>query len=551
MSKQADWFLLLVVFLAGVGMLGIEMLMPRLFAPFFGTSQPVWAVVIGATLLYLAAGSWLGGMLADRWPDGRLLYRLLAWAGLLCGCIPLLARPVLRAAQQAFVSLEAGSFLAALGAALLLFAAPVTLMATVGPFAARLHLRRFADGVAVSGRTVGTISALSTLGSLVGTLLPVFVLVPWIGTERTLYLFAIFLIVLAIAGLRDWYALPMLAVVVLLASYTISSGHAIRAAGCYRCTLLAEAESSYNYIQVVRQETPGDALADDARLHLLLNEGYAFHSSYPLRYQQTGDPLDLLTGGGPWDYFAVAPYFYPQRAPQRVRSLAMLGAAAGTVASQFLAIYGSDLHVDGVEIDPRILEMGHRYFAMDAGSARFPNYHVYAQDARFWLASTDQTYDVIGVDAYHQPYIPFHLTTAEFFRETRAHLHADGVVVVNVARPPGGDDRLVNAIATTMCSVFPQVFIIDTRNIRPSSNAIVVGVNRSVGDGVGHFIDNAQHIEDPVLQTVMHWAIYEGAGPVREFIPNHAHVAPLTDDYAPVEHLIDIVLLDTVRRTMD
>jgi predicted membrane-bound spermidine synthase len=545
----SDPLLLLLVFLAGIGTLGIEMLMPRLLAPFFGTSQPIWAVVIGTTLVYLAAGYWLGGWLADRWLRRRLLYRLVTLAGLLCGFIPLLARPVLHASQQAFINLEAGSFLAALAAVVLLFAAPVILLAAVGPYTVRLLLERRAEGVAVAGRTAGTVSALSTLGSLVGTFLPVFVLIPWIGTERTIYLFAAFLVVVGFTGLRDGISALMLVVVTLLAAFTLSLSSAVRAADCYRCTLVTETESRYNYIQVVRQELLDASGQPDPRLHLVLNEGHAIHSTYRLQFRETGDPLDLLTGGGPWDYFAVAPYVYPDRDPQSIRSFAMLGAAAGTVPKQMLAIYGADMRIDAVEIDPRILDIGRRYFDMQAGASHYPNYAAHAQDARAWLASTEQTYDIIGVDAYHQPYIPFHLTTVEFFREARAHLAPDGAVVVNAARGPGGDERLVNALATTMRHVFPQVFLIDTRNNRSGSNVMLVGVNRPVGDGAAHFRNNAERMQQPVLRTVMHWALYEGHEPVRAFSLAQARYEPFTDDRAPVELLIDGMMLDTVRST--
>ncbi|MFN3374764.1 MAG: spermidine synthase, partial [Chloroflexus sp.] len=135
-----------------------------------------------------------------------------------------------------------------------------------------------------------------------------------------------------------------------------------------------------------------------------------------------------------------------------------------------------------------------------------------------------------------QPYIPFHLTTVEFFQEVKAKLTPRGVAVVNAGRPASGDDRLVNALASTMVAVFPQVYIIDTR----FSNAIVIGVNQPVGDGVVNFIENAARIDIPALQLVMYWSLYEGRfGPLREFTPAMAQFRPFTDDHAPVEQLID------------
>lgn len=552
-GAPGERFLLLVVFLAGVGTLGIEMLMPRLLAPFFGTSQPIWAAVIGMTLTYLAVGYWLGGRLADRRPDERLLYWLIAWSGLLCAVIPLIARPILQIAQVALRNVAAGGFLGALAAVVLLFAAPVTLMAAVGPFAVRLRLRQAAEGVAAAGRTAGTISALSTLGSIVGTFLTVLVLIPLIGTSATIFLFACFLVLLGLVGLRDWRAALMLVAVAGLFAAHSALADVVKSADCRGCALLAELESDYNYIQVAEQTVQyADGVADRRRV-LILNEGQALHSVYRLRYRETGDPLDLLTDGGPWDYFAVAPYVYPDVAPEEVRSMALLGSAAGSIPKQFLAIYGPDLVIDAVEIDARIIEAGRRYFDMEDLDPAFPGYTTYAQDARAWLATAERTYDVIGMDAYHQPYIPFHLTTVEFFREVRAKLSPRGVAVVNAGRPASGDERLVNALASTMLVVFPQVFVIDTR----FSNAILVGVNAPVGDGAANFERNSALMAEraavepryQALQLVMYWALAEGRfGPVREFTPEQAATRPFTDDLAPVERLIDGLILSEATR---
>ncbi|ACL23850.1 spermidine synthase [Chloroflexus aggregans] len=536
--------LLAVVFLAGIGTLGIEMVMPRMLAPFFGTSQPIWAVVIGMTLVYLAIGYRLGGLVADRRPDWRLLFQLIGWAGLSCAVIPFIARPILSTAQGALRNVAAGGFLAALIGVILLFAIPVTLMAMVSPFAIRLQLRYAAD-IARAGRTAGTISALSTIGSIVGTFLTVLVLIPAIGVASTLFLFAGFLVVLSLIGLRDPRGLLLVITVVVLAgAYQLTTG-VIKAADCRNCRLIAEFESDYNYIQVAEQEITYSNGVVDRRRVLILNEGLAFHSIYRLKYRETGDPLDLLTDGGPWDYFTVAPYLYPDTDPADVRSLALLGAAAGSIAQQFLAIYGPDTIIDAVEIDRTISEVGRRYFDMADGSPQAPYFTTYNEDARYWLATTDRRYDVIGMDAYHQPYIPFHLTTVEFFREVKAKLNPRGVAVVNAGRPASGDDRLVNALASTMLAVFPQVYIIDTR----FNNAIIIGVNQPVGDGIVHFIENAARIDIPALQLVMAWSLYEGRfGPLREFTPEMAQFRPFTDDHAPVEQLIDGIIFSEANK---
>lgn len=538
-TLRSSRFLLLVVFLAGIGTLGVEMIASRLLSPYFGTSQPIWAVVIGLTLIYLAIGYRLGGWLADRHPDERVLYQIICWAGCVTGLIPLLSDPILRFSQGTIARVAVGSFLGALFGVLILFAAPVILMAMVSPFAIRLQLRRVAAGIESAGNIAGSLSALSTIGSIVGTFLSVLWLIPAIGTARTTYLIAVFLMVIGLIGLRDVRYLLMLVLIGGLAFYTLNARTNVKTADCIGCTLIAERESAYNYIQIARSESQRYG----TQVNLILNEGQAIHSIYHPRFETSGDPLDLLTGGGPWDYFTVAPYFYPERAPSSVSRMAMLGSATGTVPKQFLAVYGSSAWVDSVEIDPQIIDFGRTYFDMQDAqvSSAYPNYHVHAEDARYWLATSGGVYDVIGMDAYHQPYIPFHLTTVEFFQLVKTHLAPDGVAVVNAGKGFNGDDRLGQALARTMREVFAQVFIIDTAGF---GNQILIGVNRPVGDGVAHFRANFERMPVPVLRTVMDWSLNHGSRPIREFHPSDTHYVPFTDDQAPVEQLIDSLIFD-------
>ena len=528
-----------VVLLAGVGTLGVEMVASRLLAPYFGTSQPIWAVVIGMTLLYLALGYQLGGRLADRSPDPQTLARLLGWAGLLTGLIPLLAAPILRLAQQSLGALAVGGFVGALLGVLLLFAAPVTLMAMVTPFALRL----VATDPATLGRTAGGLSALSTVGSILGTFLTALVLIPTIGTASSTYLFALLLLLLGLALGRSWRWLPALALLLALAGWHAFAPGVVKAADCRDCTLLYETESASNYIQVAARDS-----ARGQTVNLVLNEGQAIHSIYNTRYAQTNNPIDLLTSGGPWDYFAVAPFFVPGREPGQIQSAAIIGSATGTTPKQLLAIYGPQLTVDAVEIDPAIIDVGRRFFALDDASVSplHPNYHAVSADGRQWLATlpASRRYDIIGLDAYRQPYIPFHLTTVEFFQSVRDHLTDAGVVVVNAGVGPGGDDRLGQQLAATMRSVFPQVFAIETA---AGGNQILVAVRAPVGDGVSHFANAYARIQDPALHLVLGWALTRGEGPVRELFPD-PKLTPYTDDRAPVERLVDQLIVDTVAR---
>ena len=179
---------------------------------------------------------------------------------------------------------------------------------------------------------------------------------------------------------------------------------------------------------------------------LILNEGHAIHSIY--------DPNQLLTGG-PWDYFMVAPLLVDTAGSTTPRNAMLIGLAGGTAARQLTAAYGP-LPIEGVEIDPAIVKVARDYFGLDD----LPNVDVRVADGRYALRTTDRTFDLIGVDAYRQPYIPFQLTTREFFQEVSDRLSPTGVAVVNAGRT-ATDFRLVDALASTMRDVFPYVVAID------------------------------------------------------------------------------------------
>jgi hypothetical protein len=198
-----------------------------------------------------------------------------------------------------------------------------------------------------------------------------------------------------------------------------------------------EVESAYNYIEVLEQ---------DGYRMLRLNEGQGIHSMWhPLK-------LDFH---GPWEQFLAAPFFNQQvKRPDQVKSLAVVGLAAGTIAHQYTAVYGP-ISIDGWEIDPEIIAVGRQYFGMNE-----PNLNSFAEDGRWGLEHSTRQYDVIGVDAYRPPYIPWQLTTREFFQSVRQHLTASGVLVINVGRSPA-DRRLIDGLVGTIRQIFPSVYVMD------------------------------------------------------------------------------------------
>src|SRR5450759_4446314 len=175
-------FLPFVVFAAGAGSLATEICASRLLAPYFGNTTVVWANVIGLILVYLSVGYWLGGRVADRHPHPRFLGGILLVAAAAISVLPFVAHPFLQLALQGFSALSIGVVAGSFFATLLLFSIPVSLLGMVSPFAVRLALRDVRTAGSVSGR----LSSLATLGAIVGTFAPALVLIPAIGTQRTL-----------------------------------------------------------------------------------------------------------------------------------------------------------------------------------------------------------------------------------------------------------------------------------------------------------------------------------------------------------------------------
>src|SRR5436190_2900344 len=507
-SPAASWrqrLLLPLAFTGGLASLGIEFAAARLLAPFFGQSLFIWGTLIGLILIYLTIGYYAGGRLADRRPDARLLFQLAGAAALLTAAIPILSRPILSLAQSGFAQVSVGLVLGSLISVIVLFAAPVILLGMVSPFVIRLRIRE----LETAGNAAGAVYALSTLGSILGTFLPVFWLIPTYGTRPTIFVLAFLLGAISTAGLyepgrrRLYLLLP-----VVIVALGLLSGGAIR--GAAYGVRVYETESAYNYIQVIRTGT---------ETQLLLDEGSAVHSIY--------DPTSLYTHGY-WDDALLAPYFGSGRAPSRV---ALVGLAGGTVARQFTAIDGP-MPIDGVEIDPKIVDVGRRYFDMTE-----PNLHVTVADGRYWMATQAGQYDVILVDAYRQPYIPFYLTTREFFETAKAHLNPGGVLAINVGRTPT-DNRLVDALSGTLNAVFPNVFVLDSN--RRFTNSVIYATSSPAS--VDQFAARASAETNPKLQPIAAEALQTGG--VRQV---RANGIVFTDDLAPVERLIDDIILSYIR----
>jgi predicted membrane-bound spermidine synthase len=443
----------ILVFVVGTGSLGAEIAAVRLLAPYFGASTIVWANTIGIVLVALSLGYWLGGRLADRHPHMRGLCLLALSAAALLALVPFVADPMLDIAVDALDEISAGAFLGSLLGVLVLVAVPVMLLGAVSPWAIRLAV----SSVEEAGSVAGRLYALSTAGSLLGTLISALVLIPLVGTRRTFLIFALAIAVVAVAGLRPVrrWALAPAAIAALIALPVGTLKAATEDGG----RVIHEAETEYQYARVI--EYP------DGKRTLELNEGQAQHSVCPAECDAgpggPRDPSSVLTGDV-WD-----------------------------------------------------------------GDMNNPELHLYHEDARPFLRRIDARYDVISVDAYRQPYIPFYLTTQEFFETVRDRLTPGGVLIVNAGHPEGQDD-LEKVLTATISEVFPHVM----RDPIEDTNTLIVASERPL---------SAERLRDavPELPSALRGTALAAAGRLEWPL---AGGDVYTDDKAPVEWLIDKSIVD-------
>jgi len=486
------------VFVTGFAVLVIELTASRLLAPYYGSSIVVWANIIAVVLAALAVGYQWGGKLADRQPRAEVLYWLTLAAGCLTAVIPWLVRWLVQA-------LEGGNWLTSslillsLLVTAVTFFLPLMLLGAVTPFVIRL----VNASVETSGQVAGGVFAVSTVGSILGTFVTAFLLVPFVGSRGTIEIAAGLLVLLALIGLVHQARRRWLLVLLLLPTgmFLIERTAAIRpVAG-----LVTERDTAYQFLQVVDTET-------DRRL--VFNEG---------RGSQSIRPNDGRLAGTYYELFLFLPLL--QDKPRQ--SVALLGLAAGTISQLYRQHLDStiDLAIDGVEIDPVVVEVARQYFSLDQQRV-----NVTVADARQFIERSTRQYDNIVIDVYRDEFhLPFHLATSEFFQSVQQHLTPGGLVGLNfIAQSP--DAPLFRRLIATVRTVFPNVIVWHppgTLNYLLIGSVSPVSLDRlSLTDQPGL---------TPILAHAFDWQM-----------PLPALAEPLTDDRAPVELLTDSIFLSAI-----
>jgi len=489
--------LLVVALLSGAILMALEIVGSRVLAPDFGGSIFVWGSLIGVFLAALSIGYYLGGRLVDQWPSAGLLAALLFAAGVFVLLLPRYDRVVCdRIALRDY-----GPRANPLIACLILFLVPAMLMAVTSPFVIRLTARTIKQ----VGRTAGIVYAVSTIGSIAGTLGAAFYLIPALGTRAILYL---------LGGL--------LALTALLAASARGAGRGGAAAAVLALCLFAQPAYATERILLERDSPYHRLYVTEDESYRWLRSDNVWHTQMLLK-----DPHGR---GLPYsDYVDLAFLFHPE-----IRRVLVIGLGGGTIPKRFVRDY-PQVKVEAVEIDPDVIKIAARYFDIHAG----PRLAIHEADGRIFLRRSKEKWDLIVLDAYYADTVPFFLTTREFFQMVRDHLNPGGVLANNVVSSlTGPRSAFFRSVYRTMRKVFPQVhaFAVPESGAR-LINIEVFGVNASRQVTLDTLRKQATKMQgkvikdDQLLQRVNNCV----RGPVRT-----DDVPTLTDDYAPVDALLHL-----------
>ena len=475
-------YLFVTEFLVGVCLMGVEIAANRLFTPYISGSQVVLTIITGVVMIAMAVGNFLGGRLADKRNSPKLLYCLLACAGVYVIFDAFLGRYLIAVVAALFGLFVNGGLIVwtAILSALLLLFPPILCLGMVTP-----TLIKFALGEGKSsGKLIGLVESLNTAGSILGTFLPTFLTIPFIGTPWSFALFGSILVLLGlIYVIASWVekrkeaspnppsptkeeaagqsekkdnpspvaeaiapkkkhphrALAWEIALVSLAAPLMVVGDVLDAKSEFVFwddkSLVFQGESMYNYLQVSQDE-----------------EAYYFSTSVLFSVQSTAKKDGSLTGMY-YDQCLLAPYLSSPKKEEPLKVL-VLGNGTGTYASllkkQEHFPYPSE--ITGVEIDQKIIDLGKKYFATPE------DVEVVCDDGRSYLTNSHASYDVIMVDAYSSISAPFQMTTVEFFQSVFSHLKDEGTMVMNINMTSSAKNSVDKALCDTLYSSFPEVY---------------------------------------------------------------------------------------------
>ena len=488
-----------IVFVSGAIVMGVEILASRLLAPYYGDSVYTWGSLIAVIMIALAIGYRRGGKKADRYASYMGLLNLVFIAGTFVTLVPLSAPFVLELVRE----LGIPQMYEPLLPSVILLTIPTMYLGMVSPYALRLVAKNLDE----IGDISGGLSSLNTIGSIFGTFLTVFFLIPNFGTRETLLSMGVFLVMISM--IRRGKVLTLSAVFLLI--IMIVPGNillrGLRVVG--DGTSIYSTETPYSTLTIVENKAVGTRT-----LYLNNMPQSAIYTNGSVT------PVFRYT-----DYFNLAFGYNPN-----ITKVLFIGGGGFSGPRQFLVDY-PDVSISVVEIDPEVVEASHTYFLVPRSN---PRLEITVMDGRKYL-ETAGIYDLIVLDAYTHTYVPFHLMTDEFMALVDSHLSEDGVFVANAIGSLIGDasELLWSQVLTTQNNI-PQVDLYKTKDF-------VDGIVQNICMVASKNRVNQETIRNNLLETVepRHLGFleykYDEDYPVEGLV--------LHDNYAPVEEMLNPVTL--------
>jgi spermidine synthase len=514
----AKWFvssrfaksLAVLVFVAGMASMSIEFAVSRILIPVFGSSIYTWGSLIGVILTGLSLGYHIGGKLADKNPSFQKLCLVIFSAGLYIIFIPFIAPTI----TSSFIQFVSDSQYASLFAVFTLLIVPTFLLGIVSPYAIKLATRRLAE----LGNVSGNLYSLSTIGSIVGTFLTVFVLIPTFEINYIIFGLGVTLMVFSsLFGLARFPKILAAFVVVLLLFFPSISLSSAGTAMVHTGTLVYEKETLYSHLDVI----------DSGNIRTLYLDGNIHSQMYKDKPEEL---VNTYT-----KYFHLGFLFNPN-----AKDILFIGGGAFSGPKNFLSTY-SEARIDVVEIDPDVISTARNYFNLSANNGS--RLMVYNDDARNFLSKTEKKYDLIILDAFSKNYIPFHLMTLEYFQLLDEKLTSDGIIISNnIGSMTGDRSDIIRAVYKTISHVFPLVYVFPTEHNPGNLQNIMLATMKTPTEYSKDELrqlalnnDNNNHNSSTALDDLDYLEhLYEAEVQTSD-------VPLLTDQFAPVEILINPV----------
>ncbi len=443
----------ITLFINSAAIMMVELLASRILAPYIGTSYIVWVSIIGIVMVSLSAGYIIGGKLADKSNNKNksnnnniaIIYTMLS--AYICFIIMSGNNIV-----GQIVSLKMPFTLTVIIVNIVLFLVPNILFGMVSPIIYKGKLKDQEN----TGQKVGTLNAVSTIGSIVGTFLVGFVLLPLMGTKNVLLVIGILLVIVAIYNSNDFknklVMLNLLMLIILIITGAINNIHKETA------LVNIDIDSKYSRIMIKDYEVESK-IYRDVRVDEFGTQSI----------MEVSEPNKLIAEYT--KYYDLFEQYNPE-----TKKVLFLGGGAYSYPKHYISTKQNDSTIDVVEIDEKFTEVAKEYFELKEND----RLKIYHEDARMYIEKNSKKYDAIFNDCFNSLTVPPQVLTVEFMKKIKISLNKNGVYIMNVIAPIEGNTRILDTLINTIEKHFKRVDIYKVnKDVNPKhyQNIILVGTD--------------------------------------------------------------------------